>query len=111
MVLSLTGRHDRHRRCALTLLKEPLHQGEQHGATRIFGWFNRTGFNRNAERYERRSENFASQPSWILIYVLLLGGMVFLFCVSPPPFLHHPKIGACSLRLSSCRAVLRSNGP
>lgn len=94
--------------CA-TLLK-PLHKGEQHGQRGFFGWFNRT-FNRNAERYEKGVAKILHRSlRWILIYVLLLGGMVFLFCVSPPPF-YRKKIGACSLRLSSYRAALRNNRP
>ncbi|ELG7814156.1 efflux RND transporter permease subunit [Salmonella enterica subsp. enterica serovar Montevideo] len=60
--------------CA-TLLK-PLHKGEQHGQRGFFGWFNRT-FNRNAERYEKGVAKILHRSlRWILIYVLLLGGMV-----------------------------------
>ncbi|TGD93582.1 hypothetical protein C9F07_10770, partial [Salmonella enterica subsp. enterica serovar Poona] len=59
--------------CA-TLLK-PLHKGEQHGQRGFFGWFNRT-FNRNAERYEKGVAKILHRSlRWILIYVLLLGGM------------------------------------
>lgn len=71
--------------CA-TLLK-PLHKGEQHGQSGFFGWFNRT-FNRNAERYEKGVAKILHRSlRWILIYVLLLGGMVFLFLRLPTSFL------------------------
>ncbi|EJT5948670.1 efflux RND transporter permease subunit [Salmonella enterica] len=71
--------------CA-TLLK-PLHKGEQHGQRGFFGWFNRT-FNRNAERYEKGVAKILHRSlRWILIYVLLLGGMVFLFLRLPTSFL------------------------
>ncbi|EHC89504.1 putative aminoglycoside efflux pump, partial [Salmonella enterica subsp. enterica serovar Uganda str. R8-3404] len=54
---------------------------------RIFGWFNRT-FNRNAERYEKGVAKILHRSlRWILIYVLLLGGMVFLFLRLPTSFL------------------------
>ena len=71
--------------CA-TLLK-PLHKGEQHGQKGFFGWFNRM-FNRNAVRYETRvGKILAHSLRWILIYVLLIGGMVFLFLRLPTSFL------------------------
>ncbi|EAA3003508.1 hydrophobe/amphiphile efflux-1 family RND transporter, partial [Salmonella enterica subsp. enterica] len=71
--------------CA-TLLK-PLNKGEQHGQRGFFGWFNRT-FNRNAERYEKGVAKILHRSlRWILIYVLLLGGMVFLFLRLPTSFL------------------------
>ncbi|ECB3838655.1 multidrug efflux RND transporter permease AcrD [Salmonella enterica subsp. enterica serovar Enteritidis] len=71
--------------CA-TLLKS-LHKGEQHGQRGFFGWFNRT-FNRNAERYEKGVAKILHRSlRWILIYVLLLGGMVFLFLRLPTSFL------------------------
>ncbi|RJT21520.1 multidrug efflux RND transporter permease AcrD [Buttiauxella izardii] len=71
--------------CA-TILK-PLHKGEHHGQKGFFGWFNRM-FNRNAERYESGvGKILAHSLRWILIYVLLLGGMVFLFLRLPTSFL------------------------
>ncbi len=71
--------------CA-TLLK-PLHKGEHHGQKGFFGWFNRM-FNRNAARYESSvGRILARSARWILIYVLLLGGMVFLFLRLPTSFL------------------------
>ncbi|MGB7802623.1 multidrug efflux RND transporter permease AcrD [Buttiauxella sp.] len=71
--------------CA-TLLK-PLHKGEHHGEKGFFGWFNRM-FNRNAARYETRvGKILAHSLRWMLIYVLLIGGMVFLFLRLPTSFL------------------------
>ncbi|AYN29380.1 RND efflux system inner membrane transporter [Buttiauxella ferragutiae ATCC 51602] len=71
--------------CA-TLLK-PLHKGEQHGQKGFFGWFNRM-FNRNALRYENAVGRILHRSlRWILVYVLLLGGMVVLFLHLPTSFL------------------------
>jgi multidrug efflux pump len=62
--------------CA-TLLK-PLHKGEHHGEKGFFGAFNRM-FNRNADRYENGVAKILHRSlRWILLYVLLLGGMVFI---------------------------------
>ncbi|WP_058913302.1 multidrug efflux RND transporter permease AcrD [Entomohabitans teleogrylli] len=71
--------------CA-TMLK-PLKKGEHHGRKGFFGWFNRM-FNRNTERYERGVAKILHRSvRWMLIYVLLLGGMVFLFLRLPTSFL------------------------
>ncbi|MDM8056624.1 multidrug efflux RND transporter permease AcrD [Klebsiella aerogenes] len=71
--------------CA-TLLK-PIHKGEEHGQKGFFGWFNRT-FNRSASRYETFVGKILHRSlRWILIYVLLLGGMVLLFLHLPTSFL------------------------
>lgn len=71
--------------CA-TLLK-PLRKGEHHGQKGFFGWFNRM-FNRNAARYESGVAKILTRSlRWIVIYVLLLGGMVFLFLRLPTSFL------------------------
>ncbi|MEW7311857.1 multidrug efflux RND transporter permease AcrD [Buttiauxella gaviniae] len=71
--------------CA-TILK-PLHKGEHHGQKGFFGWFNRM-FNRNANRYETRVGKILTHSlRWMLIYVLLIGGMVFLFLRLPTSFL------------------------
>ncbi|HAW44661.1 MAG TPA: hydrophobe/amphiphile efflux-1 family RND transporter, partial [Klebsiella pneumoniae] len=62
--------------CA-TMLK-PVKQGH-HEKRGFFGWFNRT-FNRSASRYETFVGKILHRSlRWMLIYVLLLGGMVFLF--------------------------------
>ena len=71
--------------CA-TLLK-PVKLGESHERTGFFGWFNRT-FNRSASRYETFVGKILHRSlRWMLIYVLLLGGMVFLFLHLPTSFL------------------------
>ncbi|MEL4015182.1 multidrug efflux RND transporter permease AcrD [Dryocola clanedunensis] len=71
--------------CA-TILK-PLHKGEHHGQKGFFGWFNRM-FNRNALRYESSVGKILTHSArWMLIYVVLLGGMVFLFLRLPTSFL------------------------
>ncbi|MCL7678727.1 efflux RND transporter permease subunit, partial [Klebsiella pneumoniae] len=59
--------------CA-TLLK-PVKPGESHERTGFFGWFNRT-FNRSASRYETFVGKILHRSlRWMLIYVVLLGGM------------------------------------
>lgn len=71
--------------CA-TLLK-PLHKGEQHGQKGFFGAFNRI-FNRNADRYETAVGKILHRSlRWILLYVLLIGGMVLMFMRLPTSFL------------------------
>lgn len=70
--------------CA-TLLK-PLKKVSIMGK-RLFAWFNQM-FNRNAERYEKGVAKILHRSlRWIVIYVLLLGGMVFLFLRLPTSFL------------------------
>ena len=71
--------------CA-TLLK-PVKPGESHERKGFFGWFNRT-FNRSASRYETCVGKILHRSlRWMLIYVVLLGGMVFLFLHLPTSFL------------------------
>ncbi len=71
--------------CA-TLLK-PVKPGESHERKGFFGWFNRT-FNRSASRYETFVGKIPHRSlRWMLIYVVLLGGMVFLFLHLPTSFL------------------------
>ncbi len=71
--------------CA-TLLK-PVKPGESHERKGFFSWFNRT-FNRSASRYETFVGKILHRSlRWMLIYVLLLGGMVFLFLHLPTSFL------------------------
>ncbi len=71
--------------CA-TLLK-PVKPGEFHERKGFFGWFNRT-FNRSASRYETFVGKILHRSlRWMLIYVVLLGGMVFLFLHLPTSFL------------------------
>ncbi len=71
--------------CA-TLLK-PVKPGESHERKGFFGWFNRT-FNRSASRYETFVGKILHRSlRWMLIYVVLLAGMVFLFLHLPTSFL------------------------
>ena len=72
--------------CA-TLLK-PIHKGEsQHTKKGFFGWFNRV-FDTSSRRYESGVAKILHRSlRWIVIYVLLLGGMVFLFLRLPTSFL------------------------
>lgn len=57
------------------------------GKKAFFAWFNQM-FNRNAERYEKGVAKILHRSlRWIVIYVLLLGGMVFLFLRLPTSFL------------------------
>ncbi|HCI6868526.1 TPA: efflux RND transporter permease subunit, partial [Klebsiella variicola subsp. variicola] len=71
--------------CA-TLLK-PVKPGESHERKGFFGWFNRT-FNRSASRYETFVGKILHRSlRWMQIYVVLLGGMVFLFLHLPTSFL------------------------
>lgn len=71
--------------CA-TLLK-PLKKGEHHGQRGFFGWFNRT-FNRYTLRYEAGVARILQRSlRWMVVYVLLLGGMVVLFMRLPTSFL------------------------
>ena len=71
--------------CA-TILK-PIHKGEVHGTKGFFGWFNRN-FDASARRYESGVAKILHRSvRWMLIYVVLLGGMVFLFLRLPSSFL------------------------
>ncbi|WP_284317272.1 efflux RND transporter permease subunit, partial [Escherichia coli] len=66
---------------------KPLKKGGHHGKKGFFAWFNQM-FNRNAERYEKGVAKILHRSlRWIVIYVLLLGGMVFLFLRLPTSFL------------------------
>jgi multidrug efflux pump len=71
--------------CA-TLLK-PIAKGHHHGKRGFFGWFNRM-FNRNTERYERGVGRILhASGRYMVIYLLLLGGMALLFIKLPTSFL------------------------
>ncbi|MTD37742.1 multidrug efflux RND transporter permease AcrD [Erwinia sp. CPCC 100877] len=71
--------------CA-TLLK-PLKKGEHHGSRGFFGWFNRT-FNHYAQRYETGVGKILQRTlRWLVLYLLILGGMVVLFMKLPTSFL------------------------
>ncbi|MFC0139567.1 multidrug efflux RND transporter permease AcrD [Erwinia mallotivora] len=78
--------------CA-TLLK-PLPKGHQHGRRGFFGWFNRT-FNNNAARYERGVARILARAGrWLMLYMLIIGGMAFLFLHLPTSFLPLEDRGA-----------------
>jgi multidrug efflux pump len=71
--------------CA-TLLK-PIKPGHHHAKRGFFGWFNRM-FNRNAHRYEKGVARVLHHSfRYILLYLLLLGGLAFLFVKLPTSFL------------------------
>lgn len=76
-----------------TLLK-PLVKGEHHGQKGFFGWFNRT-FNKNARRYENAVGHILERSlRWLVIYILLVGGMVVLFMRLPTSFLPQEDRGS-----------------
>ncbi|BDH44969.1 multidrug efflux RND transporter permease subunit [Salmonella enterica subsp. enterica serovar Choleraesuis] len=69
-----------------TLLK-PLKKGQQHGQRGLFGAFNR-GFERFTNRYENGIARILQKTGrWLVLYVVLLGGMVALFMNLPTSFL------------------------
>ncbi len=71
--------------CA-TMLK-PVKAGKQHEKGGFFGWFNRM-FTRNTGRYSRGVAYMLKRTGRFgLIYLLLAGGMVFLFTKLPTSFL------------------------
>jgi len=77
--------------CA-TLLK-PLAQGEHHGKRGFFGWFNRT-FERSADGYQRSVGGIIKRRwRFMLIYLLLVGGVVLLFEKLPGSFLPNEDQG------------------
>ncbi|MNG66650.1 Multidrug efflux pump subunit AcrB [compost metagenome] len=83
--------------CA-TLLK-PIAKGHHHGKRGFFGWFNRM-FNRNADRYERGvARVLHSSVRYIVIYLLLLGGMALLFIKLPTSFLPQEDRGVFTVQV------------
>ncbi|MDN0119701.1 multidrug efflux RND transporter permease AcrD [Yersinia frederiksenii] len=71
--------------CA-TMLK-PIKQGHHHAKRGFFGWFNRT-FDSSARRYERGVAHVLHRSlRYILLYLLLLGGLALLFLKLPTSFL------------------------
>ncbi|QGH62574.1 multidrug efflux RND transporter permease AcrD [Serratia proteamaculans] len=83
--------------CA-TLLK-PIAKGHHHGKRGFFGWFNRM-FNRNADRYERGVARVLHASSrYIVIYLLLLGGMALLFIKLPTSFLPQEDRGVFTVQV------------
>ncbi|MGQ8775582.1 multidrug efflux RND transporter permease AcrD [Serratia sp. NA_112.1] len=83
--------------CA-TLLK-PIAKGHHHGKRGFFGWFNRM-FNRNADRYERGVARVLHASSrYLVIYLLLLGGMALLFIKLPTSFLPQEDRGVFTVQV------------
>ncbi|AKJ40800.1 multidrug efflux RND transporter permease subunit [Pragia fontium] len=71
--------------CA-TMLK-PIPQGQLHTRKGFFGWFNRT-FERSAHRYEQGVAKIIHRSSrTLLVYILIIGGMAWLFMKLPTSFL------------------------
>ncbi|MEG1963155.1 MAG: efflux RND transporter permease subunit, partial [Pseudomonas sp.] len=72
--------------CA-TMLK-PVAKGEHHVAKRgFFGWFNRN-FDRSVESYERGVGNILrNKAPYLLAYLLIMVGMIWLFTRIPTAFL------------------------
>jgi multidrug efflux pump len=71
--------------CA-TLLK-PVSKGSQHSNMKFFVWFNKL-FDRNSRRYESVVGRMLGRTTrYMLIYVALIGVMVFLFMRLPTSFL------------------------
>ena len=71
--------------CA-TMLK-PIEPGHHHAKRGFFGWFNRM-FDRNAHRYERGvAQVLHYSVRYMLLYLLLLGGLALLFIKLPTSFL------------------------
>ncbi len=55
--------------------------------TGFFGWFNRN-FNKGRDAYERTASSMAGKVKrFLVVYVLLVGGMVFIFAQLPGSFL------------------------
>ncbi|RTG36250.1 efflux RND transporter permease subunit, partial [Serratia marcescens] len=83
--------------CA-TLLK-PIAKGHHHGKRGFFGWFNRM-FNRNADRYERGVGRILhASGRYMVIYLLLLGGMALLFIKLPTSFLPQEDRGIFTVQV------------
>ncbi|UVE19433.1 efflux RND transporter permease subunit [Pseudomonas sp. LS44] len=71
--------------CA-TMLK-PIHKGEHHHHGGFFGWFNRS-FERSVQSYERGVAGMLKRKApYLLAYVVILVGMVWLFARIPTSFL------------------------
>lgn len=71
--------------CA-TILK-PIPAGQSHEKRGFFGWFNRT-FQKGVNRYERGVQGVLRRKApYLLVYVAIVGGMIFLFGKLPSSFL------------------------
>ena len=71
--------------CA-TILK-PIPKGQAHEKRGFFGWFNRN-FDKGVRRYERGvAAVLRRKAPYLLMYVAIVGGMIFLFGKLPSSFL------------------------
>ena len=71
--------------CA-TILK-PIPKGESHEKRGFFGWFNRT-FDRGIGRYEKGVAGILKRKApYLLLYLVIVGLMIFLFTRLPAAFL------------------------
>ncbi|HNW52353.1 MAG TPA: efflux RND transporter permease subunit, partial [Prolixibacteraceae bacterium] len=91
--------------CA-TLLK-PVAKGHHQAKGGFFGWFNRS-FERSADGY-RNSVSYVLKRTgrFGLIYLLLIGGMIFLFTKLPTSFLPEEDIQAKEFLFRLLRTVLK----
>ncbi|MFD2838811.1 efflux RND transporter permease subunit [Azotobacter vinelandii] len=83
--------------CA-TLLK-PVAKGAHHEKRGFFGWFNRT-FERSADGYQRGVGGITRRRwSFMLIYLLLVGGVAYLFLRLPGSFLPNEDQGTMFVQI------------
>jgi multidrug efflux pump len=94
--------------CA-TILK-PAH-GEVYSRTGLFGWFNR-GFDR-ANSFYQGSVGHVIGRKWryVLIYLLIVGGLGFLFLRMPTAFLPDEDQGILFTQVATPRPAPRPNAP
>tara|TARA_Y100000780_G_scaffold231177_1_gene255503 strand:- start:12339 stop:15536 length:3198 start_codon:yes stop_codon:yes gene_type:complete len=84
--------------CA-TLLKHS--EGDRRGETGFFGWFNRN-FNRGRDKYQKTATNMASRfKRYFVMYLILVGGMMFIFTRLPGAFLPDEDQGYMFLMLNT----------
>ena len=70
-----------------TTLLKPVTAGHHHAKRGFFGWFNRA-FDRSSRRYERGVGRVLQRSlRFMLIYLLLIGGLAWLFIKLPTSFL------------------------
>lgn len=85
--------------CA-TLLK-PVKKGEEERSRGFFGWFNRS-FNASRDRYQSGIGYIAKRTfRFIMVYVVLLGGLAYLFMQLPTSFLPNEDQGNMFMMVSA----------
>jgi len=85
--------------CA-TLLK-PVKKGHKEGKKGFFGWFNRN-FDAGKSVYKKSVGYTGRRPvRFILIYVLILGGLVYMFQILPTSFLPDEDQGMMMVMVSA----------